>query len=221
MPFIETAMQCDPGCLFVVFDSGQQAPASMGSIEQMWAEATAAQQRQEYDRAADWYRKILAIQPNFTEAEVNLGIMLHLAGKPREAVGCFDQVLSKHPDLLGPNLIAGLDDLKLDNPQAALPHLQRAVRLSPENIEARVGLANSDLQLKQYAEALDQFTRATKLNTGNAEAWYGMGATYLSIEKETESNLHRSASPFRTVLLGESDCSKVNSTRGSACSAPW
>jgi tetratricopeptide (TPR) repeat protein len=182
----------------------EQAPASMGSIEQMWAEATAAQQSQQYDRAADLYRKILAIQPNFTEAEVNLGIMLHLAGKPQEAVACFDQVLSKHPDLLGPNLIAGLDDLKLDNPQAALPHLQRAVRLSPENIEARVGLANSYLQLKQYAEALDQFTRATKLNTGNAEAWYGMGATYLSIEKETESDLHRSASPFRTVLLGES-----------------
>ncbi|MGD0158435.1 MAG: tetratricopeptide repeat protein, partial [Terracidiphilus sp.] len=132
----------------------EQAPTAMGSIEQMWAEASAAQQRQQYTRAADLYRKILAIRPNSTEAEVNLGIMLHLAGKPQEAVACFDQVLSKHPDLLGPNLIAGLDDLKLDNPQAALPHLQRAVRLSPENIEARVGLANSYLQLKQYAEAL-------------------------------------------------------------------
>ena len=110
--------------------------------------------------------------------------------------------LSKHPDLLGPNLIAGLDDLKLDNPHAALPHLQRAVRLSPENIEARVGLGNSYLQLKQYAEALDQFTQATKLNAGNAEAWYGMGATYLSIEKETENDLHRSASPFRDGSIG-------------------
>jgi len=79
----------------------EQAPASMGSIEQMWAEASAAQQSQQYDRAADLYRKILSIQPNLTEAEVNLGIMLHLAGKPQEAVACFDHVLSKHPDLLG------------------------------------------------------------------------------------------------------------------------
>jgi len=181
-----------------------QSPSSASSIEQIWAEASAAQQHQQYVRAADLYRKILAIQPDFTEAQVNLGIMLHLAGKPQEAVACFDQVLLKHPDLLGPNIIAGLDDLKLDNPRAALPHLQRAVNLSPDNVEARVGLANSYLQLKQYGEALDQFTRATELNSRYADAWYGMAATYLSIEKETESDLHHSASPFRTVLLGES-----------------
>ena len=174
------------------------------SIEQIWAEASAAQQSQQYTRAADLYRKILALQPDFTEAEVNLGIMLHLAGKTQESVACFDQVLAKHPDLLGPNLIAGLDDLKLDNPRAALLHLERAVKLSPENVEAHLGLANSLLQLKQYSEALDEFTRATNLNAGNADAWYGLGATYLSAEKQTENDLHRSASPFRNVLLGES-----------------
>ena len=190
--------------MFCFAVSFAQTPPSTTSIEQLWAEASAAQQSQQYLRAADLYRKILSIQPDFTEAQVNLGMMLHLAGKTQEAVACLDQVLTKHPDLLGPNLIAGLDDLKLDHPQAALPHLERAVKLSPDNIEARLGLANSLLQLKRYAEALDEFTRVTKLNAGNADAWYGLGATYLSVEKETESDLHRSASPFRTVLLGQS-----------------
>lgn len=184
--------------------SARQVRSSARPIEQLWAEASAAQQSQQYARAADLYQKILQQQPDLTEARVNLGIMLHLEGKLQQAVATFDQVLSKHPDLLGPSLIAGLDELKLDHPQAAIPHLQRAVQLSPVNIEARVGLANSYLQLKKYDEALEQFTRATRLNAGYAEAWYGLGATYLSIEKQAESGLQPSASPFRSVLLGES-----------------
>lgn len=184
--------------------SAQHALSSSQPIEQMWAEASAAQQGHQYARAADLYQKILAEQPDLTEARVNLGIMLHLEGKLQQAVATFDEVVSKHPDLLGPSLIAGLDELKLDHPQAALPHLQRALQLSPGNIEARVGLANSYLQLKNYEEALGQFNRATELNAGYAEAWYGLGATYLSMEKQAELDLQPSASPYRSVLLGES-----------------
>lgn len=181
----------------------QQSSQPRVSIEQLWAEASTAQQHQQYARAAEFYRKILAMQPDFTEAKVNLGIILHLAGKLQEAVICFDQVLSRHPDLLAPNLIAGLDDLKLDNPEAALPHLQKAVKLNPGSIEAQIGLADSYLQLQRYGEAVDQFRRATELNGQYAGAWYGLGAAYLNIEKRTESELHRSVSPFRLVFLGQ------------------
>jgi len=174
------------------------------TIEQLWGEASAAQQAQQYGRAATLYREILAKQPDLMEAEVNLGLTLHLSGDLLAAIACFEHVLIKHPDLFAPNLLTGLDYLKLDNPSLALPYLQKATEEKPDQTEARVGLANSYLQLRQYSEALQQFTRATQLNSKNATAWYGLGATYLSMEKEIEAGLRHSSSPFRAVLLGES-----------------
>ena len=50
------------------------------TVEELWRKASAAQQAQQYVRAASLYRQILAQQPDLTEAEVNLGLMLHLAG---------------------------------------------------------------------------------------------------------------------------------------------
>jgi tetratricopeptide (TPR) repeat protein len=180
------------------------AKSSEVPVEQLWAQASAAQQAQQYSQAATLYRRILATQPDLMEAEVNLGLVLHLSGDLQGAIVCFRHVLVKHPDLFAPNFLTGMDYLKLDNPRLALPYLQKATNEKPDQAEARAGLANSYLQLRQYLEALEQFTRATQLNSKNADAWYGLGATYLSMQKEIEAGLRHSSSPFRAVLLGES-----------------
>jgi len=212
------------GCSMIC--TAAMPPQTAGvTIEQLWGEASAAQRAQQYSRAATIYRKILAMQPDLMEAQVNLGLMLHLSGDPQAAIASFQHVLATHPDLFAPNLFTGLDYLKLDNPGRALPYLQKATSEEPDQPEARVGLANSYLQLRQYSEALEQFTRATQLNSKNADAWYGLGATYLSMEKEIEAGLRHSSSPFRAVLLGESylqqgQTDKGVSTLGAAAASP-
>ena len=184
--------------------SAIEEPAPRAPVEELWKEATAAQQAQKFDRAASLYRKILAIQPDFTEAEVNLGLMLHLAGNMKEAIASFEHVLVRHPDLFAPNFLAGMDYLKLDNPARAIPYLEKATKQKPDQVEPLVGLANADLQTGRLSEAMEQFTRATRMDGKNADAWYGLGATYLSAEKQIEGDLRHTSSPFRAVLLGES-----------------
>ena len=56
------------------------AQSTEASIEQLWHEASAAQQAQQFNRAATVYRKILLLQPGLMEAEVNLGLMYQLTG---------------------------------------------------------------------------------------------------------------------------------------------
>jgi tetratricopeptide (TPR) repeat protein len=184
----------------------QQLGPDPGSktVEQLWADASAAQKSQQYLRAAAIYRDILAARPDFVEAEVNLGLMSQLSGSLPDAITSFEHVLIHHPGLFVPNLLAGMDYLKLDNPERAEPYLQKAVRLDPDKVEARMGLGNDYLQLKKYPEAIAQFNDATKLNSSNSEAWDGLGATYLSMEKEIETDLRHTSSPFRTVLLAQS-----------------
>lgn len=191
------------GCS-IVYSCGTSAQSAEVTVGQLSKEASAAQQSQQYSHAATLYRKILLLQPDFMEAEVNLGLMLHLSGDFKAAIATFQHVLAKHGDLFAPNLLTGLDYLKLDNPSLALPYLQKATDEKPDQAEARVGLANSYLQLKRYSEALEQFTRTTQLDGKNATAWYGLGATYLSMEKEMEPGLQHSQSPYRALLLGQS-----------------
>lgn len=178
--------------------------SSDAHIEELWRAASAAQQAQQYSRAATLYQQILKLRPGFDEAEVNLGLMYQLSGDFRAAIGCYQNVLKRSPDLYAPNLMAGLDYLKLGSPKVALPYLQRAVAAKPNDTKARIALANSNLQLRRYAEAQKNFSRATELDGKDADTWYGLGATYLSIEKEAESRMGRSSSPLGGVLLGES-----------------
>lgn len=181
------------------------AQSAEGGVEQLWHQAAAAQQAQQYSRAAALYRKILALEPDLLEAEVNLGLMDQLSGDLHAALACFQHALAKDATLFAPNLMAGLDYLKLDDPQAALPLLERAVAANPRSAEALTGLANSELQLHRYAEAEARFQEATELNNGrNADAWYGLGATYFSMEKQAEGELGRVTTPFRDALLGQS-----------------
>lgn len=185
-------------------------------VEQLWHDAADAQQAQHYDQAAVLYRKILARQPDLVEAEVNLGLMYQLTGDLHAAVSCFERAVAKFPSLYPPNLLAGLDSLKLGHPEEALHYLKSAVALKPQTAEALVGLANAYLQLHRYVDAEAEFKHASELNDGkNADAWYGLGATYLSIEKQAEAKLDH-ASPFRDVLLGESYLEQGQTQRGLA-----
>jgi tetratricopeptide (TPR) repeat protein len=182
----------------------RQDESTESRIEALWRAASAAQQEQQYSRAARLYQQILALHPALIEAEVNLGLMYQLTGDLHAAIFCFRRALTRSPELYAPNLMLGLDYLKLGRPKAALPYLQRALAARPNDTKARVGLANSYLQLRQYTEAQKNFSRVIELDSKNADAWYGLGATYLSIEKEAEAKIGRSSSPLAGVLLGES-----------------
>ena len=185
------------GCSMIWAGTSPAQSTEVG-IEQLWREASAAQQAKQFSRAATLYRKVLQLQPDLTEAEVNLGLMYQLTNDLHSAISCFEHVLIKEPTLYAPNLLTGLDYLKLDSPGDALPYLKRALASNPHSTEALVGLANSYLQLHRYSEAAEQFKQATEMQDGkNADAWYGLGATYLSIEKEAEEGLRQPASPFR------------------------
>src|SRR5579862_2088171 len=112
------------GCL-LLWAGKLPAQSTAASIDQLWRDASAAQKAGQYSQAAALYKKILQLKPDLTEAEVNLGLMEQLTGDLRAAIRSFDRALAKDKTLSAPNLLAGLDYLKLDGPGLALPYLSR------------------------------------------------------------------------------------------------
>ena len=66
----------------------------------------------EFAHAAEDFKKVLALDPNLVEAEVNLGLAYQSLSEYHLAVRHLAKALRERPNLLGPTVIVGMDYLK-------------------------------------------------------------------------------------------------------------
>jgi tetratricopeptide (TPR) repeat protein len=135
----------------------------------------------EFVRAAQEFKKVLALDPNLAEAEVNLGIAYQSLFEYDLAVRHLTKGLRERPNLLGPTVIVGMDYLKLGSPEKAIPFLQRALTLDPSNREARQSLALAYLGQENYRSAAEEFRQIAVLDSDKSEAWFKLGHEYLDL----------------------------------------
>jgi len=132
-------------------------------------------------RAAEEFKKVLALDPSLVEAEANLGLAYQSLFDYDLAVRHLTKALSERPNLLGPTVIVGMDYLKLGSPQKAIPFLQSALKLDPSNREARQALASAYLGQEDFRSAAEEFRQIAALDTDQSEAWFKLGHQYLDL----------------------------------------
>ena len=98
------------------------------------------------------------IQP-CSKREVNLGLayqgLLNTNGGSPSGEGS-----ARKAEPAWPNVIVGMDYLKLGSPEKAIPFLQRALKLDPSNRDAREALALSYLSQENFRGAAEQFRQS-------------------------------------------------------------
>jgi tetratricopeptide (TPR) repeat protein len=109
------------------------------------------------------YERALALDPELVDAWVNLGRLLHEAGRAEEAVRCGEEALAREPDdpVVHFNLALALEDVK--GAEAALAHYRRALELDPEFADAHYNLAGLYEQLGRGADALRHYKAYKRL----------------------------------------------------------
>src|SRR5258708_12450884 len=110
--------------------SGQ---TSEEQVEQNFRKGQQALQQREFARAAEDFKKVLALDPTLIEAEVNLGLAYQSLLDYDSAVRHLAKALQERPSLSGLNVIVGMDYLKLGSPEKANPFLRHALKLDPSN----------------------------------------------------------------------------------------
>jgi tetratricopeptide (TPR) repeat protein len=156
-----------------------QAPAEQ--LEQDFRSGQQALRQSEFARAAEDFKKVLALDPALVEAEVNLGLAYQGLLEYDLAVNYLAKALKERPSLPGPTLILGLDYVKLGTPEKAIPFLEQSVKLDPSNRYAREALASCYLSRENFHGAADQFREIALLNADKAEAWFKLGHQYLDL----------------------------------------
>ena len=179
-----TCMKPPALILLAIWSITPQLAASQTSeeqIEQSFRAGQDALRRGEFARAAEQFKKVLALDPNLVEAEVNLGLAYQGLFEYDLAVRHLTKALRERPNLVGPTVIVGMDHLKLGAPDKALPYLQRALRLDPSNRDAHEAMALYHLSRDDFQGAAEEFRQLAALDSDKAEAGFILGHQYLDL----------------------------------------
>lgn len=158
--------------------------AGQGSEDQLARSFRAGQEAMkqgQYARAAEDFKKVLAVEPNLVEAEVNLGLAYQSLFEYELALRNLTKALRERPNLLGPTVIVGMDYLKLGSPEKAVAYLQQALKLDPSNHDAAQALASSYLGEENFPSAAEEFRELAAMDSDKAGAWFQLGHEYLDL----------------------------------------
>jgi tetratricopeptide (TPR) repeat protein len=77
------------------------------------------------------------------------------------------------------NLVRGTKLLMQGKPDEALPHLQAAYDLVPENAEAALNLGGAFIMAGRHKQAVPILEKLSEADAANVQVWVNLGAAYL------------------------------------------
>ena len=171
-------------CVDFLFRAQAKAQSSQQENIDEWtaqhfARARQAQSEQDFEAAAKEYRSIVARNPRFAGAQLNLGIVYHQQRQYRIAIKMFESAVSLQPELVGAQLFLGIDQYLVGEPKAALQHLERALELKPDDRQAGIYLALAQLALDQPEKAAQELRKTARYSPEDPDIIYEEGRAYL------------------------------------------
>lgn len=122
--------------------------------------------------AMNWYRRMLALDPDDTLALSSLGYRHALAGGHREALALFDRVTELKPADAEAHFNRGYLLQSMNEHHAALAAFAQAVRIDERHDRAHYGIGLSLIAQNRLAEAVAPLVRNTRLQPMSPFGWY-------------------------------------------------
>jgi len=155
--------------------------------------ARQAQLRNDLDVAAREYESVVAKNPSFAEAQVNLGVVYYQLKKYRAAVKTLRTAVALDPRSLGAQLFLGIGLYMVQDFQAALGPLQKSLELNKKDRQAGVYLALSYLALDQPEKAIRQLRRTARDFPEDVELFYHLAEAYTEAMRQSSLHLKQTA----------------------------
>ncbi len=180
------------------------APAQ--SIPELAAQATAAMQRQDYAAAEVAYRQLAGIAPPMAELQSNLGLACLLQGKTHCAERAFEAALQIDSDLFLPNYSVAQLRFQQGRYPDARGFAEAAVRLEPEQAEAKRLLIAILVGLDEFDRAIEEYRSLLRRDPKDAESLYGLGNVYMELSRRVTGRLRLfSGQGYERIVQAERD----------------
>jgi tetratricopeptide (TPR) repeat protein len=143
--------------------------------------------KQQWQEAAELFRKGLDLAPNSAALRHRLGTVMFLMGDPAGAQAQFEQVVRASPDYFLAQYSLGVMLRDKGRHAEATARFTDAVRARPGYVEARLGLATGLRRLNRAKESLPHFQQVLAENPNQPEARFGRAMALVQLGRYQEA----------------------------------
>jgi predicted O-linked N-acetylglucosamine transferase (SPINDLY family) len=118
---------------------------------------------------------------------LNKGILLHKAGKLKEAKIIYEKILKKEPNTFEVINLLGVIFLQLKKYDESILLIKKAININPKHPALYNNLANAYRESKKFNEAIEAYNKAIELNSNYTEAYSNIGILFKNLGKFKEA----------------------------------
>lgn len=194
------------------FANAQAADEVTPEVEQLYAQAKAAQQKNDDSTAIAKYRAMLKLAPHLAPAYNNLGMLYFNGHDYAHAAEVLKRGLELNPNMSTAETMLGMSYFQLGEFEKAEPILQTALQAKPDDDHLEMMLIRSQIKSQKLGEATTHLNEFLARNPKDQEAWYLLGKTYLQMSEDALKKIN-DIDPNSVVaheISGEIDVSMHN-----------
>ncbi len=142
--------------------------------------------------AREWFRKALALQPDYYECCLRLGYSYFDEGNIEGATEVYRQCIRKNPDNYAGHYFLGMFLLREKVPKVdeAISELELALKLNPRSLDSRFQLGRAYASKGLDSEAVREFLLVVRENPQNEDAQYRLAVAYKKLGQPLEAGEH-------------------------------
>lgn len=182
------------------------------AVQNLYAQAKAAEQRGDITTAVGKYQAMIKLAPHLAAAYNNLGMLYFNERDYAHASEVLEHGLKINPKMPTASALLGMSYFQLGENDKAEPLLRTALHANPTDNHIEMILVHILINGKRFGEATSLLNSYLERNPKDQEAWYLLGKTYMQMSEDALAKVHE-IDPNSVVaheIAGEIDSSMHN-----------
>lgn len=143
------------------------------------------------ERAERFFQKAITLDPEAATAYYGLANLYYESDRYEEAAKLYEKATRFGIQGADAYFMLGKCFERLENPTLALPYLQRAAELDPNDVQIRLSYGIGLAALEMFKEAEPEFMYVIHEDVNNADAHYNLGVLYaVSTDRVNDALYH-------------------------------
>jgi len=145
------------------------------NVEHIFNLGYLSQQEGRLNEAITFYKQVIQLNQNITDAYYNLGTIYQDKKQYDEALKYYRETLQRDPGIFSAHFNMGVILAARKNFDQAMMHYQQALKINPRLFDALYNLGTVYEEKKEFQQAAEYYQKALNINPDLAEAYNSLG----------------------------------------------
>jgi superkiller protein 3 len=142
-----------------------------------------------YDEAIRYFKKAVAVEPDYVKGHINLGVAYSMMGDENMALEAFEEAVKVDSSSVEAWRNLGITYQTLKRYEDARGAYQKVVDLDPEDVDGMFSLADMLFNEKEHEKALQYYNKIAEKRSDEPALHYQIGASYFSLDQFGEASM--------------------------------